>query len=263
MEAAQAGTAAICHPTFQGLRGHPPLIDRRFSTAIADWHGEGGLKALLDRFEGKAVDVPVADEFILQDMDSPDNHRRMRERLKTRDVLSPAECHALLVVRLKVPPAVWAHGYAVAELALHIGQALVAAGCGLNLDLIYSAALVHDMARGAPDHARRGGRMLRELGMPLMAEIVETHMDLSVEKEDPVREAEVVFLADKLICEDRFVGLDGRFLPRLNNHHADSRIRASIHSKLEAARKSAERIESLTGRPIARLRPETIRLSPS
>jgi CTP:molybdopterin cytidylyltransferase MocA len=250
------GRAAICHPTFQGQRGHPPLIGWNFSAAIMDEQGSGGLKALLERYESEAVNVPVADEFILLDLDGPDDVQNLGERLKTRDILSPAECHALLIERLKVSPAVWAHGLAVAEQALRIGQALTAAGCRLDLDLIYAAALVHDMARGELDHARSGGRMLRELDLPRMAEIVETHMDLSVEKEDPIREAEVVFLADKLISEDRFVGLEERFLSRLNDHHANPRVKASICSRMESARRSARRIESVIGRSLPKWVPE-------
>ncbi len=255
MAAFRAGTGGICHPTFQGRRGHPPLIGRRFKAAIADGRGEGGLRALLEGFETQAVDVPVPDEFILQDMDDPEDHRRMAERLETRDILSPAECHALLRERLNVSPAVWAHSQAVAEQALCIGRALVSAGCRLNIELIHAAALVHDLARGEPDHARRGGRLLRDLDLPSMAAIVESHMDLSVANEDPVSEAEVVFLADKLIGEDRFVGLDERFLARLNAHQADRRTVTSIYFKLESARKSLERIESLTGRSVASLAP--------
>ncbi len=255
IEAFPDGRAAICHPTFQGRRGHPPLIGRRFSAAIMSGQGNGGLKALLERYESEAVEVPVADEFILQDLDSPNDYQRLFDRLKTRDILSPAECHALLHERLRVSPAVWNHGYAVAEQALRIGRALTAAGCRLDLGLIHAAALVHDMARGGPDHARRGADILRGLDMPLMAEIVEAHMDLKVEMGGPIREAEVVFLADKLICEDRFVGIDRRFSPRLQDHHADPRTEASIRSKLESARRSAVRIESVIARPLASLHP--------
>ncbi len=259
MEAFPDGRAAICHPTFQGRRGHPPLIDGRLRTPIADWHGEGGLRALLERFEDEALDVPVVDEFILQDMDGPDDYRRMRDRLKTRDVLSPAECQALLMERLKVNPGVGMHGRAVAEQALHIGKALNAAGCCLNLGLIYAAALVHDMCRGQPRHALRAAKLLRELGTPLMAEIVEAHMDLSVGKKEPIREAEVVFLADKLISEDSFVGLDQRFSARLNDPHASPKMKASIRMKLKSARRSAERIESAAGRSLASLIPKTVK----
>ena len=255
MEAFPDGRAAICHPTFQGRRGHPPLIGRHFSAAIIDGRGHGGLKALLERYESEALDVPVVDEFILRDLDAPEDYQRLGDRLKTRDILSPAECHALLLEKLKVPPAVWNHGRAVAEQALRIGRALTAAGCRLDLGLIHAAALVHDMARGKPDHARHGAEILRELDMPRMAEIVQTHMDLNVEMGDPIREAEVVFLADKLICEDRFVGIDRRFSPRLQDHHTDPRIEASIRSKLEFARRSSDRVEAIIGRPLTSLQP--------
>ena len=255
MEAFPDGRAAICHPTFQGRRGHPPLIGRRFSSAITNGQGNGGLKALLERYESEALDVPAADEFILQDLDGPDDYQRLCDRLKTRDILSPAECHGLLLERLKVPPAVWNHGRAVADQALRIGRALTAAGCRLDLGLIQAAALVHDMARGEPDHAHRGAEILRELDMPLMAEIVEAHMDLNVETGGPIREPEVVFLADKLICEDRFVGIDRRFSPRLQDHHADPRIEAAVRSKLESARRSSDRVEAIIGRPLTSLHP--------
>jgi len=249
------GRSAICHPTFQGRRGHPPLIGRHFRAAIMDGPENGGLKALLEGYDSEAIDVPVADEFILQDLDRPDDYQGLCDRLKTRDILSPAECHALLVEILKVPPAVWAHGRAVAEQALRIGRALTAADCRLDLRLIYAAALVHDVARAEPDHARRGADILREWDMPRMAEIVEAHMDLNVPMEGPIREAEVVFLADKLICEDSWVGIDRRFSARLQDHRADPRIEASIRSKLDSARRSAGRVESVIGRPLTSLPP--------
>jgi hypothetical protein len=61
------------------------------------------------------------------------------------------------------------------------------------------------MARGET-HARCGGKLLRSLDMPLMAEIVETHMDIAVGEGRQIKEAEVMFLADKLLQEDLFVG---------------------------------------------------------
>ncbi|MFZ0131279.1 MAG: DVU_1551 family NTP transferase [Desulfobacterales bacterium] len=248
-----AGDAAICHPSFGGRRGHPPLIGRRHIHAILTWAAPGGLGALLGRLERHALDVAVIDEFIHQDLDRPADFRRMADRLERRDVLSPAECAALLNDRLKVLPTVAAHGRAVAEMALRMGRALNAAGFALDLELIYAAALVHDMARGAPEHARRGAQLLRELDMPLMADIVATHMDLAVTEQDPIREAEVVFLADKLMAEDRFVGIEARYGSRLSAHGADDGVQVAILAKLASARRSAARVERATGRSPASL----------
>lgn len=248
-----ASDAAIRHPTFDGRRGHPPLIGRRHIQAILKWEAPGGLAALLGRLEGHALDVAVIDEFIHQDLDRPKDYRRMTDRLARRDVLSPAECAALLNDRLKVQPAVAAHGRTVAEMALRMGRALNAAGLELDIGLIHAAALVHDMARGAPEHARRGAQLLRALDMPQMADIVATHMDLTVVEEDPIREAEVVFLADKLIAGDRFVGIEARYGSRLAAHGADDAVRAAIRARLASARHSAARFERAAGRSPASL----------
>jgi CTP:molybdopterin cytidylyltransferase MocA len=254
LQAFPAGAAAICHPTFGGRRGHPPLIGGHHIHRILEWREEGGLGALLTRSEQHAVDVAVVDEFIHHDMDRPEDYRCMADWLESREIFSPAECAALLNNRLHVSPAVQAHGRAVADMAMRIGQALNHAGFSLNLQLTCAAALVHDMARGEPDHARRGGKLLRDLDMPLMAEIVETHMDMAVGEGRQIKEGEVVFLADKLVQEDRFVGLAERFRLRMDEPLADSRAHDSARRRLDAARKIAERIEAVIGRPLESLR---------
>jgi hypothetical protein len=238
------------------------LIAIRLRAAIADWRGDGGLKALLQRFEAETAEVSVPDECILHDMDRPDDHRRMCARLATRHILSPTECQSLLTERLNVSPAVKAHGRAVAEMAVRIGEALNRAGSSLDLELIRAAALVHDMARGKPGHARRAAELLRELDMPAMAEIVESHMDLSVREDEPIREVEVVFLADKLIRGERFVGLEARYLARLEELSADPLAQAAVRLKLESARRSAARVESVIGRSVASLKCDTGANSP-
>jgi len=90
--------------------------------------------------------------------------------------------------------------------------------------------------------------------MPLMAAIVETHMDLSAPEGRPIGEAEVVFLADKLVQEDRWVGLAERFRRRLELSPEDSPAHDSARRRLDAARKISQRIEAVIGRPLERLR---------
>ncbi|CAG1772541.1 partial molybdenum cofactor cytidylyltransferase, partial [uncultured bacterium] len=65
LQAFAAGSAEICHPTFKGRRGHPPLIGGRHIDRILKWREPGGLAGLLTRLEAHAYDVPVVDEFIL------------------------------------------------------------------------------------------------------------------------------------------------------------------------------------------------------
>jgi hypothetical protein len=110
------------------------------------------------------------------------------------------------------------------------------------------------MARGEPDQVRRGGRLLRDLDMPLMAEIVEIPMDLTAREGRQIREAEVVFLADQLVQEDRFMGFTESFHRRMSDSLADSRAHDSARRRLDATRKIAERIEAAIGRPLESLR---------
>lgn len=88
MLAFPAGADAICHPTFGGRRGHPPLIGGRHIRSILEWREEGGLRALLARLERHAFDVAVIDEFIHLDMDRPEDYRRMADRLESIEAFS-------------------------------------------------------------------------------------------------------------------------------------------------------------------------------
>ena len=53
--------------------------------------------------------------------------------------------------------------------------------------------------REVPGHAQAGGKMIREMGFPLVAELVEAHVDMDVPEAGPVTETEIVYLSDKLV----------------------------------------------------------------
>ena len=250
LSACPQGGSAICYPTFGARRGHPPFIGTAHVPAVLGYGGERGLAGLLKQLQRHAVDVPVIDQFIHADMDSPEDYRRLSECAKHIDCFTPDECRELLE-RLHAPASVAAHGHAVADISLRIASALNSAGSSLDLPLVGAAALVHDIARHEKDHAVRGGKLLRGFGMPRMAEIVEAHMDLP--PRDRVGEAEVVFLADKLVREDRFVGLNARFERRLQETPMDSTAAPAIQARLESARRLSERIEKILGQPVERL----------
>lgn len=79
------------------------------------------------------------------------------------------------------------------------------------MDTLRAAALLHDIARTEKCHAATGAKWLEALGYPEIAGIIATHHDLPPEQETPVTEAGVLYLADKLIREDREVTLEERF----------------------------------------------------
>ncbi len=120
------------------------------------WNGQGGLRCFLSGYEDRAIAVPVAERFILKDIDEPEDYRRAENGIDRYDIPSADECSELMASRLNVPHQILAHCRTVAALAESIGKALMDGGCPLDIERIVCAALVHDLARELPDPARIG-----------------------------------------------------------------------------------------------------------
>jgi len=203
--------ASVVYPVFRGARGHPPLISSRLFPAIVLGDGEGGLERVLAAHAQHARELRVRDEGVALDLDTPEDYRRVCHICPDRTVPTPAECEALLAER-KVAPAIVRHGQAVADVARHLAMELNRAGMHLDLALVGAAGLLHDLAKVAPDHARAGARVLRRLGHFRVAAAVATHMDIERNGGLPPDEAAILYLADKLVCGERVVSIEERFL---------------------------------------------------
>ena len=208
----QESGKSICYPSFLGKRGHPPLISTRYREEILQWEAPGGLGSFLKQKHADAIDVNVTDECVLLDMDTQEDYRYLLKRYDERDFPSPKECMAILNSNLTAKDkGLVAHSCMVAEIARCLGQALNQIGYKLNLGLILAAALLHDVARCLPDHAKVAGQMLRDLDYPDVAEIVENHMNCLNTNGAPIKERDVVCLSDKLVSGSRLVSLESRF----------------------------------------------------
>ena len=64
-------------PTYEGKKGHPLLIPPAFAKEIASYEGEGGLKAVTDKYPDRMVRVPVTDEGCVLDMDTPEGYEEV------------------------------------------------------------------------------------------------------------------------------------------------------------------------------------------
>jgi len=76
---------AILYPTFDGRRGHPTLISTSLVPEILKWPGKGGLRAFLKGHDADSLELAVADEGILLDLDTPQDYRYMLARLVNED----------------------------------------------------------------------------------------------------------------------------------------------------------------------------------
>lgn len=243
----------ICHPCFNGRRGHPPLVPAELATEILDWPGEGGLQGCWQAWDMPMWDVALADQGILWDLDTEADYRRMVERVESEDIPSEEECHVLMTQVRGVPEAIRAHCRAVASVAVGLAEALVKAGHAMDLNLVGSAALVHDIAREEVDHAEAGARYLEALGFPRVAALVRVHMDLTVGPTSIVDEAGVLYLADKLVVGHRLADLDERFERKLAKYGKDEQAVAAIERRRHAAVWLRDAVEAISGRRVEAL----------
>ncbi|MCE5334406.1 MAG: histidine phosphatase family protein [Desulfobacteraceae bacterium] len=248
VEAYNSEDPKIIHPRFSGRRGHPPLIPASIAAHAPPPDFPGGMRALLGRFEDRSVDLDVIDEGILLDCDTPTDYASIAERCSRQGVPSESECEKIWS-KLKVPGNVIAHCTLVSELARMLAVHLNMAGMSLNIPLIVAAGRLHDIARGEPDHAGAGAKLLAGLGYPKVARIVASHMDMQPHGAS-LDEADLVYLADKCVEQDRLVTLDERFEESLRRKAAGPEAARKIAERFANAQSIALHIESVLQRPV-------------
>jgi molybdenum cofactor cytidylyltransferase len=241
------GEKDILYPCFQGERGHPPLISARYVGNISNWNGKGGMRGFLEQHENRALNIPVADEFILMDMDTPVDYQQALKNHRTRSIPTERECLALMADVFDVDKKIISHCREVSRLATHIGTVLANAGVKLDIPRITAAGLVHDIAREHPCHADRGARILEDFGFSGVARIVGDHMDICIHENHPIDEREIVYIADKLVKGNRIVTLEARFREKAVYMAQNPEALDAMETRFENAVKIRRRIELQTG----------------
>jgi molybdenum cofactor cytidylyltransferase len=59
----------ICVPVYQGQRGNPVVLARRFFSEMYELSGDKGAREFLDQYADLVCEVEVNDESILHDID--------------------------------------------------------------------------------------------------------------------------------------------------------------------------------------------------
>jgi putative nucleotidyltransferase with HDIG domain len=243
-------SAKIFYPTFSGRRGHPTLIRTCLVPSIRQWSGTGGLKACLQRHDADSLELPVVDEAVLLDLDTPGDYDRMQARLIAEGLPSGEECRVLMEQMQILPSPIADHCRAVSRVALQLAQALEAAGASIDIELVRTAALLHDIARTRKNHAEAGAHLLASHGFARLAPIVSAHMDLDVNRDRPVDEIQVVYLADKLVDGDRCVEMGPRFRRRMETYGGNRGAVEAIARRWKNARYIRTKVERMTGQSV-------------
>ena len=239
----------VVYPVFQNQRGYPLLISARLIPEITAAADDFFLKIL----EGPgALAVEAPDRHILPDLDAFQGQGRLAELAARRDIPTAEEC-AVIHRRLgPLCPEIVRHCRTVARVAEDIARALAETGTTLDLGLIRAAALLHDIAKDARNHAEVGAQWLRERGFPRVADIVACHTDLAVSEEDVISEAVIVYLADKMAPGDRVESIGYRYQEAVRRYGRNPAALQRIEQRRARAELCQRRVEEKLRAPLAR-----------
>ncbi|WP_237051393.1 nucleotidyltransferase family protein [Magnetospirillum sp. ME-1] len=67
----------ICVPVFEGRRGNPVLLARRFFAAMGELTGDKGARGLIARHAQAVAEIAMEDDGVLIDVDTPDALRAL------------------------------------------------------------------------------------------------------------------------------------------------------------------------------------------
>ncbi len=104
----------------------------------------------------------------------------------------------------------------------------------IHRDAVMAAALLHDITKTRSLETRErhdlsGGALLRSLGFPRIAEIVEQHVYLAAfDHRGALEECEIIFYADKRVMHDRIVTIDERLHDLVKRYGINAEIRKMI-----------------------------------
>lgn len=212
-------------PLLNGKHAHPLFLSPEGYDAVLSYGGEGGLGAVSSKMRMKKAES--RDPGTLKDADYPSDLEEMRAYARKFRGIS-ADCCAQLYEEVRLPAHIRAHCRAVGDLAARMAETLISRGACLDVELCRSGGYLHDLCRLQPHHEQAAAIFLEEKGYGALAEIAGAHGGFAKEPESICRESAIVFLADKLVQEDRRVTVAERYQKALGKNPVKERVRKNI-----------------------------------
>lgn len=205
------GSSGMAVPVCKDRSGHPIYIRGSMFPDILAYDGPDGLRGFQASHRKKLVWVRVDDPAILLDADRPEDYMAILKLKGFANSYGDEDCLISIALRYGTPPDVMLHCAAVAARAVRISEGFKASGLTLDIPLVYSAAMLHDIARSHPNHASTGAQWLHSEGLHKIADIVGCHHDLPLSDRQRLTEKTVVYYADKTVSGREVVTLKKRF----------------------------------------------------
>ncbi len=237
LKALSAMPGEAVYPVCRGKNGHPLLLRRGGLEAVFRHDGARGLKGALDKLETRTLET--GDEGCLLDIDTPEDYCRLLAF--RRDAVPTAGEREALFRLYGTPEPVRAHCGAVRRTALDLAAGVP----GIDLRLLEAAAGLHDAARNRRDHPAVLAEELERMGYGRLAAVVRVHMDLPESMSETLDERSLLYLADKLVQGERYVGLDERFRASEFRFQDRPEALAAVRRRKAIAQKILERVQEL------------------
>lgn len=111
----------------------------------------------------------------------------------------------------KTPEPVILHMKKVAEVVLSIMEGQGTVFSEQDIELVYKAALLHDVRRTEKNHAVKSAEYIRKKGHHQIAELIAMHHSDVLSDKNKLELHEILFYVDKMVQEDRIVSIEERF----------------------------------------------------
>ena len=196
-------------PSFDGKNGHSLLLRMQSVDNILKHDGTNGLQGAIKKMGNDFKNISFVDSGIILDADTIDEYFKLIEFSENSSCPSLSLCRKIQDY-FQMSDTVKAHSDKVLMVAMSISNKLFKRGIELNKKIIMASCLLHDIAKGSPNHADLGSDWLKDMGFTKVSQVVKEHMELKSISRVP-REKEVVYLADKMVDDDKIVTINEKF----------------------------------------------------
>ncbi len=116
-----------------------------------------------------------------------------------------------MLIDNKVPQNIVEHILIVNKVAVFLAKKLKEAGVDINVELVDTGSMLHDVAKPNKPHSSLGGEIVEKAGYPEVARLVRKHAFIATFDEGLTWEEKVVQYADKRCRDDKIVSVDERY----------------------------------------------------
>lgn len=161
------------------------------------------------------------------------------------------KCENILIEN-HTPSHVIGHCKAVTNVAVKLAKALNKAGFSFDIEIITTAAMLHDIKRTEKEHAAVGAELISNYEYdPKVTQIVADHMTHNFMPDlESLTETDIVCLGDRMVKEDAYVGFDSRMQDILSRFKDNKDAIQRIGQRMKTTKQLIGEIEKKIGESV-------------